>query len=76
MEFIIGGCRIAEGEYAQILAEDLVYAESHPFSEESTCISGVFFVFEADFDFFMEIDGLELSVAGHEQVGSIYFEKF
>ena len=58
----------------QILTEDLIDAESHPFSEESTRISSVFFVFEADFDLFMEIDGLKLSVAGHEQIGSIYLE--
>ena len=37
----------------------------HPFSEKSSGIRGLFFIFKLYFDFFVEVDVFELSVAGH-----------
>ena len=76
IKFITCRWTVAKRQDIELRAEDFVDAEGHPFSEKSSCVCGVFLVFEADLYFFVKIDILELWVAGHEKVVPIDFEHF
>jgi hypothetical protein len=71
VELIIGLFGIAETENVEFRIEYFLDAKVHPFSEQSARVAGVFLFFEDDFDFLVEVDGLELVVAGHEEVVAV-----
>jgi len=74
VEFVEGLGGLAEGQEAELGAEDLGDAEVHPLPEQPSSVSRLLLIGKHDFDLFVEVDGLELGMAGHEEVGPVHLQ--